>query len=859
MAFRRWMLLLAAIACGGLGQIIAAWGTTGASFLAALAVFALGGAALARLDESQPPRWTGAGSSRWDRRALALAVGGAVFGVLASLHTQEEFSLLQLIAYVAALALLVVSALRADRAAPAMVGGRIALGEWAVVAALTIVAFGDRLWHLGSLPKLIWDDEILYLFDALRLLDEGPRAPFASGEWGAPLLHAYSIAAATLAADDRIVALRLVSAIPGALTIPLLYLAVRELLGRRFAICAAVLATTAAWHLILSRQGYVWAINGFAESIVLLFLARGLRRGRALDFALAGFGLGLCFVYSYAAALMPLVLVLFVLWLLVVDRPLLRARFGGLAFLAFCAAVSVTPRVSAMLANPDMRGYQVGALVSQDSVGSPFAVIAEQGFQIAQSFHRRADNNELFVPAPNEPLLDPCTAAALGLGFFWALFSLRRAGSFLLLATFGVMLLPSAVGLSSTEWATAWRACGVVPGLFGLAGAPFAIAVASAATRPARGALVVAAAVVLALVAAINTHTYFVRHASKPQWAWGHNAAHMEAATRVLAAPAATRVLINYDLAFGAVRALAGGKRDFEMFTWPDDAILPELLTAEPVDTLLLGAAQLYWEDDLAPGTALASLLEHYYPGGRADIAVGADGHTLLAAFAVGADAIQDAHGLERTAGGVRGTLVVQRSRMCRFNLAGVEIDGADFKAGLLAAGLHEIEIAGSGAGLAWTCDADEETPVPESALLRRSLPSWGLRENIWRDGALLGERWVPALWFAAEMPARLPEGVDLEWSGEVRLPTAGQYTLMLMSRAAVKLTIDGEAVPLEGPAWPEWTRTQRELGAGWHSLTLAAGPPIEQHDLRFYWIDAGLQPGLFGGLDSRPGVRVEP
>ena len=872
-----WILVVAAAGFGAIGQFAALRGTGRASALAALALFAAGGWLLARLDARSPalgsPLDAAAGEApTWAPFVRAPGVwllAGALFlAAAAAGNTGWHVSAPRLLCFIGALTLLLAFAAISDRHLGPPRREPWTGGEVAVLATLTALALLTRLWRLDGIPPVVWEDEILYLHDAMVLIeDEGWPSPFASGSWGAPYFHAYTIRAAAWLVSDRAVALRLVSAVPGALTVPLLYLAVREILDRRTAFFAAVLLIGSAWAMILARHGYVWAINGFVESIALLALARALRTGRLLAFAVAGIALGVGVIYAYAAVLMPLVVVLFACVLVAAQPRLLRRRLAGLTLLVVAAAVTAVPRITVMAAQPDMRGYQLQALAVDEDAGSHWPRIARQLGQIAQSFHRRADENELFVPAPMEPLLDPITAAAFGLGLFWAAFSWRRRPlATLLPLTFAVMILPPAIGLSSTEWATAWRACGVVPGLFGLAGVPFALAFAAVPIAAGRLALGVAVVSLVALVAVINGHAYFVRHPSKLAWYDGRNAQHTLAVERLLAARPGERVLVNFDLESDHVRALTRGLAAFEVFTWPDDDPIPPFDTGS-ARTVVVAGSELFWEDDISPGAVLVDLLEHYFPGGVREDILAPNGRPMLTLYSLERPEIEAGRGLATgVAGGAgeqalfTGTLVVPAGGYYRLALAGggeaeFLLDDVRFTEGFLARGLHSLEVraAAAAAELEWSRNGEAREAIPASALLRRGLPPWGLQEvgeateehQQWR-------RWAPVLWHAAVERTFGPEGdARVEWRGEISLEP-GDYTFLLRSTARASVWLDGDELADDILPWPEWHRVHSTVEPGWHPLRVAIRPPIVNRDLQLFWIDAGGWPGLLGGHRSR-------
>lgn len=859
------LVVLGAALLGAVAQTFAAWGSGAPSLTAALALFAAGGWLLSRvdrrrrepLDEIEGP--APAARARRGLCATLLALA-ALFGVVASWNTSAEFSSPQMAGYAASLAAVLAAAVAAD-ASRAAGGRRLAGTDVVALVLLTGLALGLRLWRLAEIPPILWEDEVYYLQDALRLLQEGWLSPFATGEWGAPYAHAYTIAASVSLSTDRTVALRMVSVVPGALAVPLLYLGLRDLFDRRFAIAGCMLLSISAWSVLQSRHGYVWAINVLAVAATIRWLARGLSRGRSLDFTLAGFGLGLGVLYSYAAALMPVVVGLFGLHLAVVRPKLLGARRTGCAFLVAGAVLVAAPRIVTFLANPETRDYQASAWIWSDGGEFPTAAVARQLFEIATAFNHRADAWAQFLPNANEPLLDPISATAFGLGLFWALFSWRRPGAVLLLLTFSVLLLPSALALAVTERATAWRACGVVPALFGLAGAPFAIAWDSLGGRLSHLFARTAIAGLLALSTLINLHAYFVRHPTKRQWFTSRSALHDRAARLVLAAPPGTRVLVAGDLEWPYVHALAAGVRDYETVVWPDGPSLPPSLGDDRA-TLVIARTRAYWEDDVSPGGMLIDFLQHYYPRGAREDVLAGDGLPLLATYALDGEGVRAAHGLDGSAVPTSlpsrsGTLLVAEEGEYRLSAgadATILVDERPFSSGFLSEGVHQIAFRGTpGSEITWSHGTAPLEPVPSELLLRAPLPRWGLRQRV-LSPVQPWERWVPALWAAAgERRFELDPAAAVEWDGAFLVTEAGPHTLLVRSRRPVSLRVDGEATSTVESAWPEWSRFERDLASGWRSLWIQVEPPAEYQDLEAIVVGPDRGPRIVGGPLSRP------
>jgi hypothetical protein len=374
-----------------------------------------------------------------------------------------------------------------------------------------------------------------------------------------------------------------------------------------------------------------------------------------------------------------------------------------------------------------------------------------------------------------------------------------------------------------------------------------------AGRRP-RAIVTAVLAALLAAAAFINWQWYFVRHPAKARWHYGSNAMRTRAAKMVLAAPPRTRVFVNFDLEAFQMVGLATGRREYDSLTWPDDEMLPRL-GEKPQATLVVAAAQLYWEDDVSTGTLLIDLLQHYYPGGRRTDEQGADGRPLFAAYEMSAQQISAAHGLSERGDGLSGTLYVEQDGIYRLGVGGddrasVRLNGRPFAQGPLPKGLYAIEVSGVTkpiGPLLWRRKGDAPEKVPTANLLRRGLPEWGYAERVLDlDGREVWRQWVPNLWFSA--PGRAFEiGPEyaVEWTGEVEMPKSAAYTVLFMASARSSLWIDGEQIFADLVAWPSWERIPLELSAGRHSVRVRSEPLVETRDVHLYWVESG-QPGHF-------------
>jgi 4-amino-4-deoxy-L-arabinose transferase-like glycosyltransferase len=137
-------------------------------------------------------------------------------------------------------------------------------------AAFGLGALPLTLVRLGSHPWLMNGDEGGFALVSEAMLDGRVRDPFGTGFWSHPLLYNAAQAAAMGAAGRTVFAARLVSALIGAATVPLLYLFTQRLIGRRRpAVMAALLLATFHVHLYWSRSVLP---NVASETFVVLVL-----------------------------------------------------------------------------------------------------------------------------------------------------------------------------------------------------------------------------------------------------------------------------------------------------------------------------------------------------------------------------------------------------------------------------------------------------------------------------------------------------------------------------------------------------------------------------------------------------------
>ena len=170
----------------------------------------------------------------------------------------------------------------------------------AAVASLTALAALLRFTNLGL--QSLWVDEALTAW----VLDPSPIDTFdnlADREATPPLYYALAwLWTRVLGEGD--VALRSLSALLGTATVPVAYLAAKELVSRRAGLIAAGLVATSPYLIWYSQEARSYALASLLAAASLLFLARALRDERPRHLALwAAVSALLCWTQYFAILL----------------------------------------------------------------------------------------------------------------------------------------------------------------------------------------------------------------------------------------------------------------------------------------------------------------------------------------------------------------------------------------------------------------------------------------------------------------------------------------------------------------------------------------------------------------------------
>lgn len=335
--------------------------------------------------------------------------------------------------------------------------------EWILLAAILFVAAFLRFMALDELPPGLYRDEAYNGLDALEVLRGHTPIFFEANNGREPLfIYLEALSVALLGRSPG--ALRLVSAVVGALTIPAFYWLARELFGRRVATYVAILAAATVWTLNLSRVAFRAVTLPPLAAISLALLWRGQAQRRWGRMALAGAIYGLAFYTYLAARFSAVALAVFILYCALWRRDQFWLR-GWLVFVLAALIVAAPLGVyflthwSAMMA----RAGQVSVFSEAINHGNLWGTLLRHAGRVARGFFYRGD----FIPRHNVPLrpvFDPLVGLAFLAGVGLAIRRARHNAAYgLTLIWFGAMLLPTVLAEDAPHML---RGSGVLPTLF---------------------------------------------------------------------------------------------------------------------------------------------------------------------------------------------------------------------------------------------------------------------------------------------------------------------------------------------------------------------------------------------------------
>ena len=222
---------------------------------------------------------------------------------------------------------------------------KIASPEVAAVTLITAVALAARLIDLGNEPSPFWVDEAEQALAGIEVV-KGFRPNFLDMGGGTtqPALYYATHALFFQVFGASVFAARLPAAIVGTITVPLLYLLLRELFNRRVAFVGAAFLAVLHFHVHYSRMAFPNVYDALFVVVILYFAFRAIRTGAFVDFALAGLAAGLvAYFYAGGRVVLAVLMLLLAYTALRTRGAFIFRNFWGLSVLATGLVVSIFP------------------------------------------------------------------------------------------------------------------------------------------------------------------------------------------------------------------------------------------------------------------------------------------------------------------------------------------------------------------------------------------------------------------------------------------------------------------------------------------------------------------------------------
>ncbi len=164
--------------------------------------------------------------------------------------------------------------------------------EIALLTILTLAGLLVRVWDIGTLPPAPAGDESAVALETIRILNGEWIGLWSGAALGNPAGHMYWIAPFFWLGGPTLTALRLASALPGVMLIPICYLMVRMLFPFKVAFVAVGLLTFFSWFVIIYRIGIPVTLSVFVAALSLCLVIYAARSSRPWVAIIAGLVLG---------------------------------------------------------------------------------------------------------------------------------------------------------------------------------------------------------------------------------------------------------------------------------------------------------------------------------------------------------------------------------------------------------------------------------------------------------------------------------------------------------------------------------------------------------------------------------------
>jgi hypothetical protein len=323
------------------------------------------------------------------------------------------------------------------------------------VVVISMVTF-FRFYRLSQVPPEMNSDHAEKIFDILDVL-EGQTSIFFPNNGGREALQMYAVAALHryFGIPLGFLALKIVTALVGFLSLPFLYLIGKEIGNRRVGLLAFVFAGISYWQNVVSRVGLRLPFYFLFTASTMYFILHGIRTKKLNSFIFAGISLGLS-LYGYSAdRILPLLIIVGIGLYLIHPQAKQQRTFviAGLLVIILVSIVLFIPLLRYILAEPD--SFLFRTLTRMANLERP---LDAPGWVIFLSNTWRAllmfswDAGEVWVISiPHYPALGIVSGGLFYMGFGLLVLRYLRKQDWLdifLIISIPMLLLPSILALA---------------------------------------------------------------------------------------------------------------------------------------------------------------------------------------------------------------------------------------------------------------------------------------------------------------------------------------------------------------------------------------------------------------------------
>ncbi len=766
--------------------------------------------------------------------------------------------------------------------------------EVTLVVGIVGLGAGLRFFRFKTLPQGIWYDEAQYGLLVRQILSSSAYRPIYAplANMASPFL--FFIAASFKLFGDSIQSIRLVSIVAGIATLPAFYVLARRYMQVPAALASTLLIAVSYWHINFSRIALQGILSPLTVVLTFIFLLRAWRGGKLIDFVLAGFSMSAGIWVYNASNLLPFIVGLFLLFAMVREWRLFRARFPGLLLLAFSALITISPLAMWAVKHQDqyfLRSRQTSIFLVPSGDGYTWAPESQWMSDLKSNirthllmFNYQGDNNGRHN-LPGHQELDVVTGVLAVLGLAYVISRVFRPDYFLLLAGFVVGLAAAIITLRF-EAPQSLRAIMALPMVFLFAGialdAGWRFLTAGRWLRLPRASLAIAAICpFLAWAGASNYDVFFNLKANDfSSWA-SYSTQPTLVAEEIKRLGPDYRVLMAsifvgqpslefVDPALGTGDKLSldivrdvpfPGDKPTVIFIDPDrEAYLPWLRTLYPDATIntfsvpgKTDPVALY--EIIVPAdeaAAIQGINATYAAANEAPVSVRVPSLDLDWSSQTPLPPPFDADfsGVIQVRDGKMFALTLQAPGQIQLSLDGqVVAQGSDqvTASQFLYKGEHRLGVQVHVDRPGTVVLSDEGGPLPSDVYYVPPDPGHGLLGSYYADDSFSGnvvfQELDPFIGFAyhAELPFAGP--LSIIWRGKVETPVAGKYVFTAEVNGQIEVRVDGKVVASNDPA----SKGQAQ------ALTLTQG----MHDIEIrFSSDGGASVKLsWAPPDSMPGL----